>query len=179
MQRSSLSDTLHAVMSQRPIPDPIREGEESVWEYSRPPSLEGVSKRIDVVLGGVLIATTQRAFRVLETSHPPNYYLPLDAFLEGSVVLGDGTSYCEWKGRASYYTLRGGEQSAINAGWSYENPSPAFAALRGHIAIYADRMDACYFDGELVIPQPGGFYGGWITANIKGPFKGVPGSGNW
>ena len=179
MQPRSDSSTLHAVMNRRPTPEPIRNGEESVWDYPRPPRLEAVTRRIEVIFGGVKIAETDRAYRVLETSHPPNYYLPADSFIEGAVVIGDGTSYCEWKGRASYYTIRGGEESAINAAWAYATPSAAFAALTGHLALYADRVDACYVDGELVTPQPGGFYGGWITANVKGPFKGVSGSRGW
>ena len=179
MQPGAISNTLHGAMSSRPIPEPIRDAEESVWDYPRPPRLEAVAKCIEVIFGGVLIARTHLAYRVLETSHPPNYYLPARSFIDGAIVIGDATSYCEWKGRASYYTIRGGDESTINAGWSYETPSAAFAEIRGHIALYADRVDACYVDGELVIAQPGGFYGGWITSNIKGPFKGVPGSHGW
>ena len=179
MQQRSVSNPLHAMMNDRPQPEPIRDGEESVWDYPRPPRLEAVTKRVEVILGGVKVAECDQLFRVLETSHPPNYYLPADSFIDGAVVLGDGTSYCEWKGRASYYTIRGGDKSAINAAWSYPTPSPAFAAITGHLALYPDRVDACYVDGELVTPQPGGFYGGWITASVKGPFKGGPGSRGW
>ncbi len=171
--------TLHDMMTTRPVPDPIQPGEESVWDYPRPPKVEAVVTELKVVLGGEVIATSNASFRVLETSHPPNYYLPLEAFTEGAVVAADGVSFCEWKGRATYCTLRGGGMSAMHAAWGYDTPSPAFAALRGHISLYPQHVDACYVDGELVEPQPGGFYGGWITRGIKGPFKGVPGSRGW
>jgi uncharacterized protein (DUF427 family) len=154
MRPNPALETLRTVMHQRPQPDPIVGGQESVWNYPRPPRLEVITNHIRVVFGGEVVAETRRAFRVLETSHPPNYYLPLECFAEGAAVMGDGTSFCEWKGRASYYTIRGGDASAINAAWTYETPSPAFAALRGHLALYAHAVDACFVDGELVVPQP-------------------------
>jgi uncharacterized protein (DUF427 family) len=162
-----------------PIPDPLGPGEESVWDYPRPPRLERVPVRIEIVLGGVLIASTSDAWRVLETSHPPNYYLPRDAFEPDSIVAAPGGSFCEWKGPATYWTLRGGGRVAEAAAWSYERPTSGFDAIAGHLAVYAGRVDECRVDGEVVSPQPGGFYGGWITRSIKGPFKGIPGSLGW
>ena len=109
---------------------------------------------------------------MLETSHPPNYYFPPDDVLTGALERAKGASFCEWKGRAHYFTVRGGSEVAHEAAWGYEEPSEAFAPIAGYVAFYAGRMDACFVDDELVVPQPGGFYGGWITANVVGPFKG-------
>jgi uncharacterized protein (DUF427 family) len=138
-----------------------------------------VPARLTVELGGVVIADTTRGLRVLETSHPPNYYFPPDDVLPGALERGEHASFCEWKGRAHYYTVRAGNRVEGDAAWAYENPSAAFAALRDHVAFYASRMDACTVDGEVAVPQPGGFYGGWITSAIVGPFKGGPGSRGW
>lgn len=132
-----------------------------------------------MVLGGVTVADTTRGHRVLETSHPPNYYFPLDDVLPGALVTADGSSFCEWKGRARYYDVVGGGVVADRAGWAYDHPSPAFAPIAGHVAFYATPMDACYVDDELVTPQPGGFYGGWITSLVVGPFKGEAGTRGW
>ena len=141
--------------------------------------MEPVAAVVEVVLGGERIASTDRSLRVLETSHPPNYYLPVDAFVPGVLVPADGTSFCEWKGVASYWTLRGGDRVEAAGAWSYPDPTTAYASLRDHVALYAGRVDACTVGGELVTPQPGGFYGGWITADIVGPFKGGAGSAGW
>jgi uncharacterized protein (DUF427 family) len=150
-----------------------------VWSYPRPPRLERATAHLVVVLDGVTIAETNDALRVLETSHPPNYYFPPDDVLAGAIEPTSGASFCEFKGRASYWTVRAGDREITEAAWSYKSPSPSFAALRDHYAFYAGKMDACYVDGELVVPQPGGFYGGWITSRVAGPFKGVPGSRGW
>jgi uncharacterized protein (DUF427 family) len=151
-----------------------------VAEFPRPPALEPERRRIVVTLGGVAIADTTAAWRVLETHHPPTYYLPPSAFRAGSVAPGSPRgSLCEWKGRASYVTLRGGDRTEVDAGWTYPDPTPPFAAIRDHVALYAGRMDACTIDGARVTPQPGGFYGGWITADVLGPFKGGPGTAFW
>ena len=166
-------------MTRHPSPDPAGPGEESVWEYPRPPRLERTHARIEVVLGGQVIASTADAWRVLETSHPPNYYLPREAFAAGSVLPAPGGSRCEWKGPATYWTLRGGDRVADSAAWSYEHPTPGFSPIAGHLAVYAGRVDACRVEGEVVVPQPGGFYGGWITESIKGPFKGASGTLGW
>jgi uncharacterized protein (DUF427 family) len=131
------------------------------------------------VLGGRSICRTDSSWQVLETSHPPTYYLPRDAFAPGSLRSAAGRSFCEWKGAASYLDVLGGERVAERAGWYYPTPSSAFAALVDHVAVYPGAMDACYVDGELVVSQPGGFYGGWVTSRVTGPFKGIPGSSGW
>ena len=153
--------------------------QESAWDYPRPPALEPTSAHLVVVLGGVTIADTRAGYRVLETSHPPNYYFPPDDIAAKSLVRTDGRSFCEWKGRAHYFTVRGGDRTEADAAWGYETPHEAFEPIRGYIAFYAGRMDACFVDGEEVLAQPGGFYGGWITTNIAGPFKGAPGTRGW
>ena len=163
----------------RPERDPVGHGQESAWDYPRPPRLEATRARLVVVLGGVTIADTTRALRVLETSHPPNYYFPPDDVALDALVPSAAGSFCEWKGRAHYFGVRAGERVEGDAAWAYGTPSPAFAAIRHHVAFYAHRMDACFVDGERVVPQPGGFYGGWITSAVVGPFKGGPGSRGW
>jgi uncharacterized protein (DUF427 family) len=153
--------------------------QESVWDYPRPPRLEDTDKRIQVIFNGIAIADTNAAKRVLETSHPPVYYIPpADIKLE-YLVLQNGSSFCEWKGLAGYYTIVVGEKQAPNSAWFYPNPTPAFASMKDYVAFYAGMMDACYVNDEKVIPQPGGFYGGWITKDIVGPFKGEPGTWGW
>ena len=154
-------------------------GQESVWDYPRPPRVEPCSRRVRVVLGGRTIAETDRAFRVLETSHPPTHYLPRSAFVAGSIGDSPRTSYCEYKGLARYHVLIAGNRMAPDAGWSYASPTPEFSMLRDHVAVYPGRVDACYLDDERVQAQPGDFYGGWITAEIVGPFKGGPGTAGW
>jgi uncharacterized protein (DUF427 family) len=132
-----------------------------------------------VVLGGVTIADTTRGFRVLETSHPPNYYFPPDDVVPGALERAPGSSFCEWKGRAHYFNVRGGDRTETAAAWGYDDPSVAFAPIRGYVAFYAGRMDECLVDDERAVAQPGGFYGGWITRDVVGPFKGGPGSRAW
>jgi len=163
----------------RPTPEAPGPGQESVWDYPRPPRLEAVTRRLRVELGGEVVAETARGYRVLETSHPPNYYFPLADVRAGVLVRAATATFCEWKGRAHYYTVRGGDRIEGDAAWGYDTPSPSFAPLRNHVAFYAHRMDACFVDDERVIPQPGEFYGGWITADVVGPFKGIPGSRGW
>ncbi|GAA4290363.1 DUF427 domain-containing protein [Mycobacterium paraffinicum] len=153
--------------------------QESVWDYPRPPRVEPFTGRITVELGGVVIASTRRAWRVLETSHPPTYYLPRDAFTEAALRETSGSSWCEWKGRATYYDLFGGGVVAPKSAWSYLSPTPGFEAIAGAVAVMAANVDRCTVNGEVVTPQPGGFYGGWITSWVTGPFKGVPGSTGW
>ena len=152
---------------------------ERVGDYPRPPRLERVPQRIRIVLGGETIADTTAAFRVLETTHPPTYYLPPDAFAPGALAPSPRGSFCEWKGRARYWSVRGGGRTVADAGWSYPEPTGAFAALRDHVAVYAAPMDACFVGDEQASPQPGGFYGGWVTSNLLGPFKGSPGTEFW
>lgn len=151
---------------------------ENVWDYPRPPRLEPVGEAVRIELGGRIVAETSRAMRVLETSHPPVYYLPPDAF-SCEVLQRPGGSVCEWKGRARYWSLAVDGRTAEDAAWSYPDPMPAFAPIRDHLAVYAGRVDACFVGSERVTPQPGDFYGGWITTNLTGPFKGGPGSRGW
>jgi uncharacterized protein (DUF427 family) len=154
-------------------------GQESAWDYPRPPRVENVSKRIQVIFNSVTIADTYEAKRVLETSHPPVYYIPQKDIRIEYLEEAAGNSFCEWKGRARYYTVAVGDRRAESAAWSYPDPTQDFAAIKDHLAFYAGPMDACYVDGERVEPQPGGFYGGWITSDIVGPFKGGPGTMGW
>jgi len=154
-------------------------GQESVWDYPRPPRLEASSRHVVVVFGGVTIADTRGAKRVLETSHPPVYYIPPEDIRMALLRRTEGSSFCEWKGMAGYYTVQVGDARAENAAWFYPNPMTAFASIKGYVAFYPGRMDACYVDGERVEPQPGGFYGGWITSEVVGPFKGGPGTWGW
>jgi uncharacterized protein (DUF427 family) len=153
---------------------------ESVWDYPRPPRVEPTPRRVRVVFGGVTIVDTRRAWRLLETSHPPTYYVPIDDVATGVLRPAGGPgSFCEWKGMASYFDVASGERTAPRAAWTYATPSPSYEALRDHVAFYAASMDACYVDDERVTPQPGGFYGGWITSDLVGPFKGAPGTAGW
>lgn len=161
---------------QRIEPQP---GQESVWDYPRPPRLEPTPKRIRIIFNGVTIADTQRAYRVLETSHPPVYYLPPQDICQEYLVSSNRHSFCEFKGGATYWSIKVGDKIARDAAWSYESPTPEFAAIKGYLAFYAAAMEACYVEDEQVQPQPGGFYGGWITSDIVGPFKGGPGSWGW
>lgn len=160
-------------------PDPPRPGQESVWDYPRPAVAEPTAATIRIELGGTVIAETTRAVRTLETSHPPSYYIPPEDIAPGVLVPAQGSSFCEWKGHARYFDVVAGGERRERAAWSYPDPTSAFAVLRDHVAFYAAAMDACFVDGEHVVPQPGGFYGGWITSAVAGPFKGVPGSRFW
>jgi len=154
-------------------------GQESVWDYPRPPALRASDALVVIVLGGVQLCRSTRGFQVLETSHPPTWYLPREDWLDGSLVNAPGSSYCEWKGTASYLDVVAGGHVATAAAWTYPRPSPAFAAIRDHVAVYPAAMDRCTVDGETVLPQPGGFYGGWITSSVVGPFKGEPQTRGW
>jgi len=132
-----------------------------------------------VVLGGVEVCRTSRALRVLETSHPPVWYLPTADWLAGALLPAGGSSYCEWKGVATYLDVVGGERREEQVAWTYPSPVPDFAVLRDTVAVYPGRMDLCTVDGEPVRPQEGGFYGGWVTNDVVGPFKGAPGTLGW
>lgn len=162
-----------------PERDPIRPGQESVWDYPRPPALRWCDRRIRVVLGGEVVCDAAGAWQVLETSHPPTHYVPREAFGDRTLSPAAGSSYCEWKGAARYFDLHGGGQTVERAAWSYPQPFPGFARIAGHIALYAHVVDACFIGEEEARPQPGRFYGGWITDSVVGPFKGVPGSQDW
>lgn len=154
-------------------------GQESVWDYPRPPRVEPDGRLVRVEFAGVAVAETRRALRVLETASPPTFYLPAADVRTDLLEPEARETFCEWKGVALYWTLRVGGRSAPSAAWSYPEPDPAYAALRDHLAFFAGRVDACSVDGERVRPQPGGFYGGWITREIVGPFKGEPGTERW
>ncbi|MDP2772280.1 MAG: DUF427 domain-containing protein [Nocardioides sp.] len=154
-------------------------GQESVWDYPRPPRVETSTEHVEVVLGGIVVARTDRSWRVLETSHPPTYYLPRGAFEPGVLREAAGSSWCEWKGEASYYDLAAGGVVATAAAWTYLAPTPGFQVIAGAVAVMPGQVDRCTVDGEVVEPQPGGFYGGWITSKVVGPFKGTPGTQGW
>lgn len=154
-------------------------GQESVWDYPRPPRVEETRERVVVRLGGEVVADTTEALRVLETSHPPVYYLPASSFASGALSAAPGASLCEFKGSANYYDVTGGRVTARRAGWGYRKPWPGFEALEGHVAVYPGAMDSCEVAGEAVTAQEGDFYGGWITSRIVGPFKGAPGTLGW
>jgi uncharacterized protein (DUF427 family) len=166
-------------MQQRPTPIPPQPGQESVWAYPRPARLEPTTKRIQVICNGVTIADTQQAYRVLETSHPPTYYIPPSDLHQVQFVPLPRKTICEWKGECTYYTLIVGDRQISPGAWSYTRPTPDFLPMLDYIAFYAGPMDACYVDGEQVTPQAGGFYGGWITSDVVGPFKGGPGTWGW
>ncbi|MCB0940436.1 MAG: DUF427 domain-containing protein [Mycobacterium sp.] len=163
----------------RPNPQQPEPGQESVWDYPRPPRLETFDGSITIELGGRLIATTNHGWRVLETSHPPTYYLPRTAFADGVLRDAPGSSWCEWKGQARYYDLATDAAVAPKAAWTYPHPTRGFEPIGGAIAVMAGQVDRCTVNGETVVPQPGGFYGGWITSWVVGPFKGIPGSMGW
>jgi len=150
-------------------------GQESVWDYPRPPRVEATSEHIVITLDGRVVAETTDAVRVLETSHPPVYYLPRAAFADGILSPAAGTSFCEYKGVASYLSVG----SADRAAWFYPNPSPGYEQLVERVAVYPGAMDEVTVDGEIVLPQAGGFYGGWITGRVVGPFKGEAGTQGW
>lgn len=154
-------------------------GQESVWDYPRPPRLEDCDKTIKVVCGGQIIATSNHSKRVLETSHPPVYYLPPEDVRLDFLVKSSKQTYCEWKGTACYLDIVFEASRIDSAAWTYPSPTPRFASLQNHLAFYPHLMDACFVNGERVFAQKGNFYGGWITSDIVGPFKGEPGSIGW
>lgn len=154
-------------------------GQESVWDYPRPPRLEQVSERLRVIFNGATIADTTAGYRVLETSHPPVYYIPPTAIIQPYLLAAPGSSWCEFKGHAKYWSVDVNGRHAENAAWSYPTPSPAFADIAGYLAFYASRVDECWVGEERVQPQQGDFYGGWITSRIVGPFKGGAGTHGW
>ena len=169
--------------SQKTPREPLRSGEESVWDYPRPPRLDPSPKHVQVVFAGTVVADSRRAVRVLETSHPPVFYLPPEDVRTDLLTRTPQGSVCEFKGRAAYWTLavggHTGEHTSVNAAWSYPQPAGGFEAIRDFLAFYPSRVEACFVDGERVQAQAGDFYGGWITAEIKGPFKGGAGTWGW
>lgn len=151
-------------------------GQESVWDYPRPPRLEPTNRTVRVEFNGVVIAQSDRALRVLETSHPPVYYIPPEDVRREYVEPSRRSSLCEFKGRAAYWDVEVDGRRVADAAWSYPDPTPGFEPLADHLAFYPTKMSACYVDGEEVEAQQGGFYGGWITSEIVGPFKGSSGT---
>lgn len=164
------------MVSQRIEPGP---GQESVWDYPRPPRVEPSSRRIRVVFNGVTVADSQRTFRILETSHPPVYYIPLVDVQQQYLEPSQRSTFCEWKGAARYFHLVVGDRRAENAVWRYPQPSARFQDIQDFLAFYPAQMDACYVDDEQIQAQAGDFYGGWITSDIVGPFKGGAGTWGW
>lgn len=154
---------------------------ENVWDYPRPPRLEPCTRRVRVEFGGMTVADSTGALRVLETSHPPGIYVPPADVVAGALQpSAQRGTYCEWKGIARYFdVVVAGGRTARAAAWAYPEPSAAFAVLRDYVSFYPARVDACLLDDERVTAQEGGFYGGWITADITGPFKGAPGTSGW
>lgn len=150
-----------------------------MWSFPRPAIAQPTDAHIVIEHRGRVIADSRAAIRTLETSHPPSYYFPRDDITPGILRRGEGSSFCEWKGAATYWDLVLGEDVLPSVGWSYAQPTAAFAGLRDHVAFYAAPLDRCSVDGETVIPQPGDFYGGWIISRVVGPFKGSPGSRGW
>jgi uncharacterized protein (DUF427 family) len=162
-----------------PTPDPTLPGQESFWSYPRPAIAEPTSAHLQIILAGRTIADTRRGVRTIETSHPPTYYFPPEDIVAGVLRPAGGGSFCEWKGSAVYFDLVCGDRILSRAAWSYPSPSPSFVSIRDFVAFYAADMDSCTVNGERATPQPGGFYGGWITSKVAGPFKGISGSTGW
>lgn len=156
-----------------------KKGQESVWDYPRPPKLETFNGSIKIIFNSEIIYENNTAFRILETSHPPTYYLPVEQFKSGVLIPIPGSSYCEFKGKANYYDIKVNDKTAHKAAWYYPKPNPVYAPIANFVSVYAHMMDACYVNDELVQAQEGDFYGGWITSNIVGPFKGGAGTWGW
>jgi uncharacterized protein (DUF427 family) len=151
---------------------------ENVQSYPRPPALEPVPQRIIIRLGGELIIETTRALRVLETHHAPTYYLPPEE-IQATLRPAQGSSFCEWKGVARYFDVLAGTKTARRGAWAYDNPTARYLPLAGHVAFYAGLVDEAWVGDLRVVPQPGDFYGGWVTPNLDGQIKGAPGTQNW
>jgi uncharacterized protein (DUF427 family) len=171
-------------MTARPLPPGVvpevpGPGQESVWDYPRPPRVEGVPERLRVVVDGLTIADTMRGLRVLETAGAPVYYLPPVDVRMDFLWPKSGTTSCEWKGAAHYHTLVMPGRTVPYVAWSYPDPNPGYEAIRDHLAFYASRVDEAWVGDERATPQPGDFYGGWVTSRIVGPIKGGPGSSGW
>lgn len=152
---------------------------ENVQDYPRPPALEPVPQRLSIHLAGIEIESTEAGYRVLETHHAPTYYLPTDAFHGAQLIQTAGGSFCEWKGRAVYWDLVAPHKAAAKAGWSYPEPTDRFQPIKDYVAVYPVLVDACFVGEARVTPQPGDFYGGWVTENLDGTVKGGPGTRWW
>lgn len=163
----------------KPNPIPPKPGQESVWDYPRPARWEDTNKHLKVICNGIVLAETNKGKRVLETSHPPTYYFPPEDIKLEHLIETSKKGFCEWKGIYQYYDVSIGDKYIKNAAWRCVEPSQDFAAMQKYYSFLAGLMDACYVNDELVTPQAGDFYGGWITADIVGPFKGEPGTWGW
>jgi uncharacterized protein (DUF427 family) len=153
-------------------------GQQSVWDYPRPPAIVVDQRRIEVRLENLIIADSQQSYRILETASPPTFYILPHSVRMQLLELFPGSSECEWKGAAQYWALKIPQRSSQSIAWSYPNPNPAFEAIAGYFSFYPALVE-CFVDGERVRPQPGEFYGGWVTSEIVGPFKGEPGTQQW
>lgn len=162
-----------------PQPDPIGPGQESVWDYPRPAICEATSRRLQIIHQGITLVDTKAAYRTLETSHPPTYYIPQADIAMEHLRTSTRRTMCEWKGQARYFDIVISDNAIPAAAWSYGAPTPSFAAIRDYVAFYPDPLDQCLIDGQQITPQPGQFYGGWISQYEAGPFKGIPGSQFW
>ena len=163
----------------RSVANPVGPGQESVWSYPRPAVAQQSNCHIVIEHAGQTIADTRSAVRTIETSHPPSYYIPPADVAPGLLRRAGGSSFCEWKGAAVYWDVLVSDIVLPRVGWTYPSPTKNFAMLRDHVAFYAGPFDRCLVDGELVTPQAGAFYGGWITSRVVGPFKGGPGTSGW
>jgi uncharacterized protein (DUF427 family) len=162
-----------------PEPEETAPGQESVWDYPRPPAIEPEDREIIVEVGGLELARTTGAYRILETSHPPVYYLPPDDIDMSRLSVNGATSFCEFKGRAEYLDVELDGGRITKAAWRYPSPTGTYEPIAGYLAFYAHKMDRCTVGDDVARPQPGNFYGGWITPDVAGPFKGEPGSMGW
>lgn len=166
-------------MTKHPKAEKPKKGQESVWDYPRPPKLEKVTSSVEVFFAGRRIASSNNALRILETSHPPTIYIPPSDIDLNILVKSNRSTFCEWKGIGGYYHLHSLKEKMLDAAWYYPDPKPNFIALKDHIAFYPSKVEACFINGERVHSQEGDFYGGWITSNIVGPFKGAPNTYGW
>ena len=166
-------------LSRGVVPVEPAAGQESVWDYPRPPRVEATTDHVVIVLAGQIVCESRDAFRVLETSHPPSYYLPAAHWAVGSLHSAAGGNVCEFKGPARYLDVVSGSTRVPGAAWTYDEPWSGFEQIADYIAVYPGRMDEVRVNDELVRAQDGGFYGGWITDRVVGPFKGSPGSWGW
>ena len=164
--------------SRPPFAEPAVSGQESVWDYPRPPRIEREAREIVIRWGEIELARTRNAIRILETAHPPSFYIPWADVARQYVTAGSGSSICEWKGSATYWTLSAGSRRLENIAWSYPQPLAGAEVLVDFVAFYPAQLD-CRVADAIVTPQPGGFYGGWVTPELVGPFKGIPGSNSW
>jgi uncharacterized protein (DUF427 family) len=162
-----------------PKPDPVGPGQESVWDYPRPAIAEPTDRHIQIIHKGITLADSRRAWRTLETSHPPTYYIPPEDVAMEHFVRNARRTMCEWKGQARYWDLSLDGDRIEAVAWAYCEPTPGFSGIKGYLAFYPDPLDQCLVDGEAITPQPGQFYGGWISQYEAGPFKGGPGSRFW